>query len=67
MPTEKDPETGYWVFECPDNIPEYQCFRSTGWPTKKAAEARGAEHMKEHDTGEEMTLLSEFAEGHGIQ
>lgn len=32
-------------------------FKTTGWPTKKAAESRHAEHMQEHETGEPMPEL----------
>ena len=45
---------GTWDFQCPgvsgdpcwnaDGLP----FRSSGWPTKKSATARGAQHLAEH-------------------
>lgn len=37
-------EAGGWDMQC-------DCgFKSTGWPTRKAAAARGGEHTDEHDT-----------------
>ena len=33
---------------------------SSGWDTPDQAEARGAEHQNEHETGELMTELTEF-------
>lgn len=44
-------------YECPD------CdFTSTGWPTKKAANARGKQHAAEHETGDPMPELVDFEE-----
>lgn len=48
-------------FTCPD------CgFTSTGWPTKKAADARGKQHANEHETGELMDDLHTFREDQGL-
>jgi hypothetical protein len=41
-------------------------FKTVGWPTKKLAEARIAEHAGEHETGEAMRDLQAFREDHGI-
>jgi hypothetical protein len=47
------PETKSHDYECPE------CeFISTGWPTKKAATARGRQHKAEHETGEPMPELA---------
>lgn len=35
-------------------------FKSEGHPTKKQADARGAEHKTEHDTGKPMREITEF-------
>ncbi len=44
-------------FEC--DVP--RCgFRSLGWETQAQADARGAQHAKEHETGELMQGLREF-------
>lgn len=43
------------TFECK------QCgFRSVDHETKKQADARGKEHMEEHDTGKPMREIGEF-------
>ena len=53
---EKD---GTWTFQCP-GILNSLCgdhgvpFRSTLWPTKKTAAARGAEHFSDHKLGAEI-------------
>jgi hypothetical protein len=42
-------------FECP------RCdFVSAGHPTKKARDARGQQHLTEHETGEPMPELVDF-------
>ena len=41
-------------------------FKTVGWPTKKLAEARIAEHATEHDTGEPMRELQDFRTDHGV-
>ena len=69
---------GTWDFQCPgvsgdpcwttDGVP----FRSSGWPTKKSAAARGAQHLAEHKanlTGgdpQPMQDLHEFRAEHGL-
>lgn len=65
-------EDGSWAFQCP-NPTDHPCgepggpgFRSSGWPTRKVAEARGAEHFAEH-RGEAVTsTLEEFRAKHGL-
>jgi hypothetical protein len=50
-----------WDFQCPG------CeFVSTGWPTKKSAMARGAQHVNEHESGGLMQDMGEFIEGNGL-
>lgn len=42
---------------------DYECpcgFVSRGWSKKKDADARGAQHEAEHETGEVMPELAEF-------
>jgi hypothetical protein len=43
-------------------VPDYECpdcdFTSTGWPTKKAANARGKQHQTEHTDGDPMAGTS---------
>lgn len=41
-------------------------FTSSGWPTKKSATARGAEHFREHKTGEPTSTLEDFRAEHGL-
>lgn len=41
-------------------------FTSTGWPTRKTAEARGAEHFKEHKGEGLMRSLDDFRAAHGL-
>ena len=35
-------------------------FTSSGWDNDEQAAARGAEHQREHETGELMTSLEDF-------
>lgn len=43
-----------WDYECPE------CgWTTSGWASKKAAEARGAQHQAEHETGEAMPELKD--------
>jgi hypothetical protein len=42
-------------------------FASSGWATPEQAEARGAEHIREHDTGELMTVLVAFEQSVGFE
>ena len=52
---------GTYDFECAD------CdFTSTGWPTKKAATARGQQHKDEHESGAPMPELDTFRRDQGI-
>ena len=62
--TRRDDGAG-WDFVCPRRTPdgvamlcgpqgEDHPFVSDRWPTKKSAVARGEEHLREHDAGEEM-------------
>jgi hypothetical protein len=62
-----------WDFRCP-GLAGSVCgdpatgvpFHSTGWPTKKAAKARGAQHFAEHK-GEGVTQsLHEFRRDQGL-
>ena len=50
-------EDGTWGFQCP-GVQGDPCgdppFSSTGWPTKKAATARGGQHFAEHKLGAEI-------------
>ena len=48
-------------YECPvgQDGPLPCGFVSRGWPTKKAAAERGAQHQAEHDSGEPMPELAE--------
>jgi hypothetical protein len=64
-------DDGTWTFQCPgpadspcgaDGVP----FSSSGWPTKKAATARGAEHFAEHKGEGVMSELHEFREAQGL-
>jgi hypothetical protein len=42
-------------YECPD------CgFTSTGWPSAEARDARGMQHLDEHETGVAMPELADF-------
>lgn len=50
-------------FQCPKPGCE---FASLGWATDEQADARGAEHLNEHDTGEPMTELVAFEQSVGF-
>jgi hypothetical protein len=75
MPTTKA-DDGSWTYTCP-GYPFDACggndlpsFVSSGWPTKKVAEARGAQHEAEHDDPTNQTTmpeLSAFREEHGLE
>lgn len=41
-------------------------YSSTGWGTKKARDARRAEHRREHDELQPMSELVDFRAAHGI-
>lgn len=51
-------DDGY-VFTCPVDDGQCQGFTSSGWPTKSAAETRGAEHLAEHESGKAMPELQD--------
>lgn len=61
-----------WTFQCP-GIQGSPCgevggaaFRSSGWPTKTVAQARGTQHFAEHK-GEAVTpSLDDFRAEHGL-
>jgi hypothetical protein len=57
---------GTWTFQCPgvqgskcgdDGVP----FRSTEWPTREVAAARGLEHFNDHKLGEEIAAAIALA------
>lgn len=66
---------GTWTYTCP-GYPTDDCggndltsFTSSGWPTKKIAEARGAQHQAEHEDSTNqspMPELDEFRAEHGL-
>lgn len=63
-----EPETFEWV--CP--VTPQSCgdgpgrpYRTSGWLSQDVADARGAEHLREHETGEPMTELAQFERDHG--
>lgn len=50
-----------WDFNCPHTSgcgDDAGPFRSTGWPTRQAATARGQEHLDEHASGETILELA---------
>jgi hypothetical protein len=61
-----------WTFQCPGvagspcGDPGGRPFHSSGWPTKKTAEARGQQHLDEHEGGEPMPELADFRAEHGL-
>jgi len=62
-----------WDFQCPgvEGSPcgdpaTGQPFVSTGWPTKKAATARGEQHLAEHRGEDAMQELDEFRRDQGL-
>jgi len=66
---EKD---GTWTFQCPGvkgdgcGEPGGAGFRSTAWPTKKSARARGAQHFAEHKGEGQMQDMAEFLVDQGL-
>lgn len=60
-----------WDFHCP-GIQGSACgdvgvpFSSTGWPTKKAALARGQQHFDDHKGIAPMQELAEFRRDQGL-
>lgn len=62
-----------WDFRCPgiDGSPcgdpaTGQPFSTIGWPTKKIAQARGAEHFAEHKGHGLMSTIEDFRAAHGL-
>ena len=62
-----------WDFQCPGiensrcgNPETGQPFVSTGWPTKKVALARGAEHFDDHKGIAPTSSLEDFRAKHGL-
>jgi hypothetical protein len=68
-----------WDFQCPGvqgdpcHGVDGRAFRSTRWPTKKAATARGAQHLAEHKANLEpeaeaqlMQPMQEFIRDQGL-
>lgn len=55
-----------WDFRCP-GVEGDPCgpWTSVGWPTKKTAAARGAQHFATH-RGEPMPELADFWAEHGL-
>lgn len=66
-------EDDTWAFQCP-GIQGSPCgdpgtgrpFHSSGWPTKKIAQARGAQHFAEHKGEGTAASLDEFRAEHGL-
>ena len=64
-------ENGLWDFRCP-GFSDSRCgaggvpFYSTAWPTKKAALARGYDHLNEHKIGEATRELNQFRDDEGV-
>ena len=63
---------GTWGFQCPGvqgspcGTPGVAPFSSTGWPTKKTAAARGAQHFAEHKGEGPMQELHDFRVDQGL-
>jgi len=63
-----------WDFVCPVDEDPQQCgdqetgekFKSTGWPTRKTAEARGQIHFDEHTGEGKPVSLEDFRKEHGL-
>jgi hypothetical protein len=59
-----------WDFACP--VTDGSCgdagvgFTSTGWPTRKVAEARGQEHFYDHSEQVPMSALEDFHAKHNL-
>lgn len=62
-------EDGTWTFQCPgvagDRCGDEVPFRSSGWPTKKSASARGQQHFGAHK-GDPMQELHDFRVEQGL-
>lgn len=61
-----------WTFQCPGvsgslcGSPDGPPFSSKGWPSKKAATARGEQHFAEHKGEGVMPPLHEFRKEQGL-
>ena len=69
--TKADDDT--WTFQCPGiqgspcgDLATGQPFVSSGWPSKKVAAARGAQHFDEHKGVGLMQELGEFRRDQGL-
>jgi hypothetical protein len=66
-------DDGTWTFQCP-GVEDSRCgdpgtgqpFFSSGWPDKKTAAARGAQHFDEHKGLAVTPSLDEFRAEHGL-
>lgn len=65
-------EDGTWTFQCPGvqgdpcHGPDGVAFRSSEWPTKKSATARGAQHFASHKDQTPMQELHDFRVENGL-
>lgn len=64
---------GSWTYQCPGGKPSLcgdpqtgQPFVSSGWPSRKVAEARGQQHQDDHAGVAPMPELHEFRAQHGL-
>lgn len=65
-------DDGSWTYTCPGDQGSMcgdpntgATFTSAGWPTKKVAEARGVQHIADHQ-GTPMPELGAFRAEHGL-
>lgn len=67
----RSPDGETWDFQCP-SVAGSPCggeggpFSSTGWPTRKVAEARGRQHFDEHKGLGVSQSLEEFRADQGL-
>jgi hypothetical protein len=61
----KDAE-GLWDVRCPVTDGSCGPFTSTGWPTKKIAQARYEQHLDDHRGVAPAQTLEEFRAAHGL-
>jgi hypothetical protein len=55
-------------FKCEEVTEFGSCgFESTGWKSESLRDARGEEHLEEHETGEPMREIHEFREAFGVE
>jgi hypothetical protein len=65
-------DDGTWDFRCPGpvdslcGVPGGERFKSTGWPSKKVALARGQQHFDEHRGKKAMPQMHHFMAEHGL-